>query len=106
MKWSALTALAGGSAATSLITTLIGHGTIGFCVVGAVVGFGMLLDAVAPEVFWLVALVMARRLQRWQVDQLDPAQKKSRQRAIARDPFAEIVRARARTNKKNPKRGG
>jgi D-serine deaminase-like pyridoxal phosphate-dependent protein len=92
----AFTTLAGGAASASLISAVLaGHGTAGLIIAATTVGAMALLRAVAPELFWLAALILAIREQRWARTQLSEAEGELRRQILACNPAIEIARARA-----------
>lgn len=94
MKRPALTALTSGAAGGPAAAVLSAHGAASTTVI-AVTGLALLIGVLAPELFWLLALALAARQRRWEFRHLPDVSSELRERIVARDPVADIVRARA-----------
>ncbi|WNM32804.1 hypothetical protein RKE30_21595 [Streptomyces sp. Li-HN-5-11] len=94
MKRPALSALTGGAVGAPAAAALAEHGAAATTVIGAT-GLAVLIGALVPELFWLLALILAARQRRWEFRNLADARPDLREHLVARDPVAEIVRARA-----------
>ena len=94
MRRPASSALASGAAGVPAAAALTEHGAASMTVIG-VTGLAVLVGALVPELFWLLALILAARQRRWEFRNLADVRPELHEHLVARDPVAEIVRARA-----------
>ncbi len=94
MKRPALSALAGGAAGVPATAVLTEHGAAATTVIAAA-GLAALIGALVPELFWLLALILATRQRRWEVRHLGDVRPDLLDHLVARDGVGDVARARS-----------